>query len=315
MAAIPARRSLPPGPPPPDVIRPPELRRSWLFVGGVDRHALESAGDAGADVIIQEFEDFTPPGLRPRARELSAGLMTRWKQQGRVATARINPLENDGADDLAAVMPTAPHAILLPKVAGPDHVVALDAAIGALERIHGIEVGSTEIVPNVESAAGLRRTYEICRASPRVSACLVASEDMAADLGAERSVAGAELDHVRARFLVDCTAAGIPAIDCPYTWTDAAGLRRETLSGRRLGYRAKSLVTGEHAAVINELLTPSAAEAAGAERIIGAFESARAAGLGRVELDGSLVEMPTVANARRLLDRARALAAWEDSGE
>ncbi len=291
-------------------IRPFHLCRSWLFVGGVDHDALKSAADCGADVLIQEFEDFTPPHLRPRARELSRELIASWRRVGRVATVRVNPLDGDGREDLAAVVPAAPHAVLLPKVAGPEHVIELDAAITALEHTHRIAPGSTAIVPNVETAAGLRLTFDICRASPRVVACLVASEDMAADLGAERSREGHELDHARARFLVDCVAAGIPAIDCPYTWTDVEGLRRETLAARRLGYRAKSLVTNGHAGIINELLTPDEESVVAAERLVAAFEEAQARGDGRVELDGALVEVPAVANARRLLVRARALAGW-----
>lgn len=53
--------------------RPPELRRSWLFVPGADRAALEAAGTSGADVLIQELEDFTPPARRAEAREAGKG--------------------------------------------------------------------------------------------------------------------------------------------------------------------------------------------------------------------------------------------------
>jgi citrate lyase subunit beta/citryl-CoA lyase len=44
---------------------------------------------------------------------------------------------------------------------------------------------------------------------------------------------------------------------------------------------------------------------------VAAFEAARAAGEARVELDGSLVEMPTYSNAKRLLARADALRQFE----
>jgi len=44
-----------------------------------------------------------------------------------------------------------------------------------------------------------------------------------------------------------------------------------------------------------------------ARRPVKAFESARAAGLARVEVGGSLVEVPIYLNARRLLERAARL--------
>lgn len=290
--------------------RPPELRRSWLFVGGADEAGLAAAAESPADVIMLELEDFTPPALRPRARARAPELFERWRAAGKVAAARINPLESeDGIPDLDAVMRGRPDAVLLPKVAEPRQVERLDARVSHLERDLGIEDGATELVPNVELARGLIQTYDICMASARVTACLVASEDMAADLGAERGPDGLELAYVRQRFLVECVAAGTVAIDCPYTWTDADGVEQDTRYARRLGYKAKSLVDAAHAGIINGVLTPSAEEAARAERLVAAFEAAQATGQGRAELDGSLVEWPIYLNAKRLLERARALGA------
>jgi citrate lyase subunit beta/citryl-CoA lyase len=93
-----------------------------------------------------------------------------------------------------------------------------------------------------------------------VIAALVASEDMVADLGTNRSRAGEELAYVRARFLVECRAAGVEAIDCPYTFSDVRGAEADAKRAKRLGYRAKSLVDPAHAGAINRVLTPSAAE-------------------------------------------------------
>jgi citrate lyase subunit beta/citryl-CoA lyase len=132
---------------------------------------------------------------------------------------------------------------------------------------------------------------------------------MAADLGAERGRDSLELDHVRARFHVDCVAAGVLSIDCPYTWRDAEGVIADTLRARRLGYRAKSLVVAAHAKLVNTVLTPQPAAVAQARRVIAAFEQARGQGQGGVELDGSMVELPIYLNAKRLVARAEALEA------
>jgi citrate lyase subunit beta/citryl-CoA lyase len=289
------------------MIRAPHLRRSWLFVGGADEAALIGASSSGADVLIHELEDFTPPAQRNAARDVAPRVLAAWKAAGVVAAVRVNPMAGDGREDLAAVMRGAPHVVMLPKVAEPVHVAELDEAVTQLEGGLGIESGSTELVPNVELARGLIQTYDIARASPRTTACLVASEDMAADLGAERGKDGEELKYVRARFHVDCVAAGVVSIDCPYTWTDEEGLEAETRHARRLGYVAKSLVQPAHAATINRLLTPSPDELARARRIVAAFEAAQAEGESRVEVDGSMVELPIYMNMRRLLERAAAL--------
>ena len=282
-------------------------RRSWYFVEGGDDEALAAAARSGADVLIQELEDFTPPLRRPHARAVSPETMAAWKAAGAVAAVRVNPLEDCGLEDLQAVMSGAPDVILLPKVDDADQIRALDAVLERLERDNGIPPGSTELVPNVELARGLMSTFSICRASRRIGACLVAAEDMAADLGAERSPAGSELDYVRARFHLECVAAGVMSIDRPYTWLDAAGVEAECQAARRLGYRAKSAVHAGHAAIINRVLTPSEAQLAAARRLVEAFESARAGGQARIELDGSLVEVPAYLNALRLLERGAEL--------
>ena len=288
--------------------RPAHLCRSWLFVNGAEEDALASAPQSGADMLMQELEDFTPPALRPKARELAPEVFARWREAGLVVGVRVNPLDLDGMDDLEAVMRGAPHVVALPKVAEPEHVLRLDEEVTRLERAYGIDEGSTELLPNVELARGLVQAGDIARASPRVRAMLMASEDMAADLGAERAPDGAELAYPRQRFLVECVAAGVVAVDCPYTWSDAQGCERDTRWARRLGYKAKSAVAYDHAAIINTVLTPSAEEVARAGKIVAAFEAAQARGEGRVEVDGSLIETPIYTTAKRLLDRAEALS-------
>lgn len=200
-----------------------------------------------------------------------------------------------------------PDIVALPKVAEPSDVARLDEAVSAFERDYGIPQGSTALLPNIEFARGLVQTGAIAKASPRVAACLMASEDLAADLSAEREPDGVELAYCRQRFLVECVAHGVVAIDCPYTWSDAEGVMRDTRFARRLGYGAKSLVDSAHAAIVNGVLTPSQEELQRARDIVAAFEAARAAGRSRAELDGSLIEVPTYSNAKRLIARGEAL--------
>jgi len=266
--------------------------RTWLFVPGADEDAHEAAALCGADVLIQELEDFTPPMLRPTARKLARTLYDRWRAAGAIAAVRVNPLAMGGSDDLAAVLVGRPDVVMMSKVVAPEDVRALEAATD----------GSVDLVPNIESAAGLMRTFEIVRASKRVVAALVASEDMVVDLGAARSRRGEELAYVRARFLVECRAAGVEAIDCPYTFSNVRGAAADARYAKRLGYRAKSLVTPAHAPAINRVFTPQRAEIARARRVVAAFERARAAGRERALVDGALIEVPIYAAAKRLLD-------------
>jgi len=297
------------------VRRPLHLCRSWLFVDGADEGALfGGAPQCGADVLVQELEDFTPPELRGKARGLAPDAFRRWRDAGAVAAVRVNPLESGGIDDLAAVMRGAPDIVALPKVSDPAQVLALAQAVSSCERECGLVEGSTLLLPNIETARGLVATAAIAGASSRVRACLIGAEDLAADLGAERGEDGIELAYARQRFLLECVAAGVMAVDCPYTWRDADGLAADTRWAVGLGYKAKSAVALEHAATINRLLTPKKAEVDRARRILEAFAVARSGGEGRIELGGSLIEKPMADRAERLLRRAKDLGVIEEGG-
>jgi len=132
---------------------------------------------------------------------------------------------------------------------------------------------------------------------------LLASEDMVADLGTVRSRRGEELAYVRARFLVECRAAGVEAIDCPYTFSDVKGAAADARHAKRLGYRMKSLVDPAHARAINKVFELGQAERAQALKIVNAFERARAKGRDRAKVGGAMIEVPVYEAAKRLLGR------------
>jgi citrate lyase subunit beta/citryl-CoA lyase len=287
--------------------RPAALRRCWLFLPGADEAALLAASESGADVLIQELEDFTPPEQLPRARRVAADLYSQWRAAGIIAAVRINPFETKGRDDLAAVMRGRPDVVLMSKVAEPTQVEALHREVERHERELGILIGSTELAPNIESARGVMQTFAIAKASPRVTCILGSTEDMAADLGAPRSKSGIELAYARQHLHLECRAAGVVSVDCPYTFADAEGCEADARYARQIGYVAKSAVDPSHAAIINRVMTPSLDEVREAQAVIEAFENARSAGLERGKHGDLLVEVPTYMSARRVLERAGAL--------
>lgn len=288
--------------------RPASLRRSWVFVSGVRSDDARALFDSAADALILDLEDSTPPHLRPRAREGLADFVRGCVQAGIVACVRINPLQADGMEDLRAVLPAAPDAILLPKTESAAQVTEL-----AAHSAQAGPAGEIELVPNLETAAGLVRAHAIATAHPRVSACLLASEDLTTSLGAERGRDGVELQYARARFLVECRAAGVVPIDCPYTFSDVAGVEAETLHARRLGFTAKSAVDIHHAKAINSVLTPADEDVARARHIVSEFDRAHGRGE-RAQVDGNYLEVPIYLNAKRLLERHALLTSSHDGG-
>ena len=285
----------------------PDLRRSWLFGPGTGDAVHEAMARCGADVLIVDLEDFTPPALKEAARDGLMALTARWRAAGALVTVRINALDGEGPADLAAAMPARPDVIAYPMAESAAQMQALDKMIARWEAHLGIAAGSTEILPVCETALGVVDVRAIAAASPRIRAALLGAEDLAADLRAERGADAVELDHARRRFVLECRAARIEPVDAPYTFSDADGAAAEARYARRLGYQTKSLVRPEHAAAINAVFTPSDDEVRRAEAMVAAFDAARARGEERALVDGLWVEVPTARTARRLLDRAARL--------
>jgi citrate lyase subunit beta/citryl-CoA lyase len=296
----------------PMLLPEPDLRRTWLFGPGADATAHAAMLRSGADVLIVDLEDFTPPSRRDEARRGIADLIRRCRDAGSIAAVRINALDSDGPSDLAAAMPAHPDVIAYPMADSAAQMHALHTALDDWEAKLGITQGATEIVPVCETALGVVEVRSIAGGSPRIRSALLGAEDLVADLCAERQPDALELDHARRRFLLECRAARVEPIDAPYTFSDAEDAVRETRYARRLGYHSKALVRPEHALPLNRALTPSDDEVRRAMAILDAFEAARARGEDRALVDGLWAEVPTYRNACRLIERARRLNARVD---
>ena len=289
----------------------PSHRLVWLFGAGASRDTHDAMIASGAQVLIQDLEDFTPPPLRPQARAMAPGLFHAARAAGSMVCVRINLMDQEGLVDLEAVMPHRPDVIAYPKAERADDMAALAEQITRLERLHGIKEGQTEILPVCETALGVVEVRTLAAATARVRAALLGTEDLATDLQAERGQDGLELDHARRRFLLECRAARIEPVDAPYTFADVDGAVAEARYARRLGYQSKSLVNPAMVKAVQAALAPSAEDVALAHETVDLFEQARARGEDRALVRGLWVEVPTYLNARRLLERARGLQSLE----
>ena len=290
-------------------MRPMQLRRSWLFVGAADKNAILTSYDSGADVCIQEFEDFCVPELRREARLMMPDVLSDWRARKIVATVRINPLEDpDGLRDLDAAMRAGADAILLPKANTKEQIALLQKHINEMEKQYGKTVSSTNIIPNIEQARGLMNATDILSSSTQIAGALVASEDMVVSLNAPRKKNSEILNHVRRVFHIACCSVGITSIDMPYTFTDDEGVRQQTMLAKDIGMLAKSTVNASHCKIINEILTPNERDVENAVEIVSAFEKGRGSGEGQVIHKGTKIEVPIYLNAKQIIERFEALS-------
>jgi len=277
--------------------------RSLMFVPVTSERFLAKAHTRGADAIILDLEDSILPTHKAIARAALADAVPRAAQGGADVVVRINrPLDLAVADIAASVMPGVA-ALMLPKVMGPEHVRLVTDRETAL----GMPIGHTRFLVLIESPAALPHLYAIA-AEPRMAGMSVGGEDMATELGA---IPSADSMYVFAMHgLAAARAAGIlpmgsmgqlAKIDDLDSYR--AGLKR----GKALGFTTAACIHPAHVPIINEEYGASDAELDRARRLIAAFDAAAAEGAGAVAFEGSMIDLPVVIRARRLVERA---AAW-----
>ena len=266
--------------------------RSVLFAPGSDEDKLRKALSGDAHAVVCDLEDAVTPEEKGRAREVVVRVLSQVESDS-VRMVRVNgvgtPYLNE---DLEALQGVAVEAIVLPK-ASPDAVRALGE-------------DGPPLLAIVETAAGLRLAHETA-SERRVFALALGAADLGAELGFEPRPDGLEMLYARSKLVVDAAAAGVrPPFDVVHLDVrNTEGLEAECLLARSLGLRGKLCIHPAQVPVVNRVFAPTPAEVEWAERVVAAFEDGVASGRGAVGLEGTMVDLPVVQRARRVLEDAK----------
>ena len=279
-------------------------RRSVLFTPGDSPEKLRKAPQAGADVIVFDLEDAVSPSQKPRARETVREVLAdpAFDPDCEVCV-RVNAAESVRADDLGTLLESTAHlrldSVMAPKVSGPADVRGLADELAS----HGVSV---PVLALIESAAGVLAAPEIA-ALEATDALVFGAEDLAADLGATRTDEGTEVLYARERVVLAAAAPDCGAIDTLVTdFDDDERLREDAAVSVQLGYDGKLAIHPAQVGPINEAFTPSEDDREWARRIVEAEREADAEDRGVFEVDGEMIDAPLIAQAERILERARA---------
>ena len=295
--------------------------RSLLFVPGDSERKMSKIQESEADAIILDLEDSVAKDRLGIAREMVRDFMAATPERSkRQLWVRINPLATDLAlADLAAIMAGGPDGIVLPKPDSASDAVTLDHYLSALEAREGLELGATKILAvATETAHTLFTLHSYCGATKRLYGMTWGAEDLSAALGAFTNQApdGSGYDDVfklaRSLCLAASKAAGVEPVGSVYPdFRDGEGLAGEARHDRQSGFTGKIAIHPAQVAIINQAFTPSAEEVAHAEAVIRIF--ADNPGAGTLALDGKMLDMPHLKQARGIVDMARLAAARESA--
>ena len=280
--------------------------RSLLSVPGNRERMITKAPGVGADAIILDLEDSVPEDRKPEAREMTAGFLA--DGAGGAATyVRVNAHDTGHLEgDLDAIVGRNLAGIQLPKTDTPEVIEAADHMLGALEHDRGLEPGSIEVIAGVESVSGVYRCFDILSAAPRVGSVVVGvaeNGDLQRDVGFVHTEQGLESLYIRSKVLLEARHAGITnALDGTFSdLEDMPGFEAECGRARQIGYRGKKLIHPKQIEPANTIFMPSAAELDFHLRVIEAMDAAAADGHASTTVDGRMVDIAMVANARRVL--------------
>jgi citrate lyase subunit beta/citryl-CoA lyase len=299
--------------------------RSILLIRGVQPGALEAAARSAADAVVIDLAAPETHEERAALRALAAKHVPLLARAGREAHVRLSDARSGELDaDAEAVVSASLRAVLLSGAEEPQDVRDADVAIRRREMRRRVEPGHVRLIPEVDSAAGLRALPSLLAAVDRHAAVALNIEAIAADLGLP-GVAAPSLplfEHAMARVAFDAAAAGLPwLLLAPHADQGA----RSALANRAhaLGAGGVYVRSESEAAGFRQLFTPPRAEVEHARAVLEEWERVRTAERWVGVVDGALVDRRSVRRARRVvaadaerdaLDGARARSGRARSG-
>jgi citrate lyase beta subunit len=283
-------------------------RRALLYMPGDDLHKIQKATTLGVDCICMDIEDGVALNQKAFARETIAHALQTLEFNKSERLVRINPVGSGlETDDLLSVLPSKPDGIVIPKVTNGYQINWADEQISASEKQFDWLIGNIVILALIETAHGIVNLREIATSSTRLEALIFGAEDLAVDVGAQRSKSGWEVFYARSAVVTYAAAYGLQAIDMVnIDLKDLEGLRTQATQGMRLGYEGKQIIHPNHIEPVQKIFTPDQESITRAESIIEAYAIHQEKGQGAFAMDGKMVDAPVMKSAQRTIERARA---------
>ncbi len=290
------------------------MNRSFLFAPGNVARRVEKALTLQADAVIVDLEDSVATAEKAATRKTVAAALER-PRRGR-GYVRVNaPSTAFCFSDLVETIHRRVDGVVLPKVESAADLHAIDWMIWNLERERGMAEGSLDLIPQIETAAGVQRIDRVLQARSlrpyqapwRVKRVAFGAADYAHERQLTVGPEETELADARARVVLASRAAGLEGpLDSPwFDFKDLAGFARALERSRRSGFQGRLCVHPDQLGPVNAAYQPSAEELARAERIVAAFREAEAKGEAAVQVDGQMIDYPVAYRAQALLDAVR----------
>jgi citrate lyase subunit beta/citryl-CoA lyase len=277
------------------------FRFSRLYLPGNTPGLMINAGLHSADGIILDLEDSVAPEKKDEARFLVRNALRQINFCGAERMVRINQGER-GLEDLNYIIPHNVNLVLLPKCESAEYIRKVEEEIVRINTQFNL-TNSVFLMPIIESAIGVEKSFEIACSSENVVAIAIGLEDFTADIGVTRTIEGTESFYARSRLIVAAKAAGIQPIDSVFSdVADLEVLKRNVKVSKSLGFEGMGCIHPRQIPVIKEGFAPDEMEIEKSKKIVLAYETAKKSGLGVVALGSKMIDPPVVARAQKVID-------------
>jgi citrate lyase subunit beta/citryl-CoA lyase len=260
------------------------------------------------DSIILDLEDAVAPDAKAEARQRASEVLSGRIFGTRKVVVRVNGPDPDGqtddlAEDLTAILPHAPDAVLFPKIRFHEDAeraeLALAAALAPSNTRLWLMIETPQAVIDLPAIGALAR-----RPHARLEALVMGTNDLAKEMMVSLTPSRLALLHALSATVLAGRAFGLVTLDGVFgDIHNSAGFEGEALQGKGLGFDGKTLIHPAQIDTANRIFSPSAQERARAEAIAKAFEDPANAGRAVLVVEGQMVERLHYEMALRILDR------------
>lgn len=288
--------------------------RTMLFVPAHKKNLIEKAANGNADALVLDLEDSCQPasnkiiGRANIVEALKAKIFGKKKIFVRINSRHTGYM----FDDLQAVAIPELDGFLYPMTGSKDDIVFFGNLLDEVEMSRNMPVGGLKLFPVIETGEGILNAHEIAKASNRIVALGLGSEDFATDIDCIRDNDNVSIQIPRQNVVFAARSVGAIPIDTPHVNVhDIEGLELHIKQARNLGFGGMQILNPKEIELCHKYYTPSDEQAQEAYEITRLYEEAEKKNNGVAIMNGKFISPPTYKRAIQLIENYERIKSFE----
>lgn len=267
--------------------------------------ALAKARALAADIVIVDLEDAVPPDAKVAARQMAVEAVQAGGFGEREVLIRANGRETPwGAGDVAAIAQSGADGLLVPKVTGPTDIGWYHTALRAAPAGMALWV-MIETCTAVQAMAAIATMAS----DTRLAGFVMGTNDLGKEMRARVTPDRIAFLPILTMAITFARGNGLVVLDGVCNdFNDPDQFADECRQGLVLGFDGKTIIHPKQVEPCNAVFSPSPKEIAWAERIVSTFAEPGNVERGVLQVDGKMVELLHLEDARSVLASAAAIS-------